>query len=122
MFHAPDDYRIIHGPLGSKAGSGNNGAFEFKIPEVLGQQMSIVKMFAIASDGMGWEHVSVSLPHRTPTWEEMHYVKSLFWDPEDVVMQLHPADSKYVNVHPYCLHLWRPIGQTIPTPPLFMVG
>jgi len=52
----------------------------------------------------------------------MHYVKGLFWGPEDVVMQLHPAASEYVNKHPFCLHLWRPIEAAIPTPPRIMVG
>ena len=60
------------------------------------------------SEGMGWDHISISLRHRCPTWEEMCWVKNLFFDPDDVVMQLHPAKSQYVNYHPYCLHLWRP--------------
>lgn len=60
------------------------------------------------SDGSGWDHVSVSLATRTPTWEEMCWVKRLWFLPEEVVMQLHPAESEYVNYHPFCLHLWRP--------------
>lgn len=46
----------------------------------------------------------------------------MFWDAEDVVMQLHPAQSVYVNHHPGCLHLWRPVSIAIPTPPAWMVG
>jgi len=42
--------------------------------------------------------------------------------PDDVVMQLHPARSDYVNNHNFCLHLWRPQGQTIPTPPVKLLG
>ena len=57
---------------------------------------------------MAWDHVSVSLKTRTPTWEEMCHIKSLFFADEEVVMQLHPAKSAYVNYHPFCLHLWRP--------------
>lgn len=76
----------------------------------------------MAASGMGWEHVSVSTAARCPTWDEMCFVKSLFWGPEDVVMQLHPKESEYVNKHPHCLHLWRPIGADIPTPPRIMVG
>lgn len=59
---------------------------------------------------------------RTPTWKEMVYIKDLCWDGEDVVMQLHPRKSEYVNNHPHTLHLWRPIGQEIPTPPSIFVG
>lgn len=76
------------------------------------------------SNGLGWEHVSVSTPGRCPNWIEMVHVKNLFWGPDDVVMQLHPAERDYVNVHPHCLHLWRPTtdGITIPTPPRELVG
>jgi len=75
------------------------------------------------SDGLGWEHVSVSTRGRPPNWEEMCAVKNLFWDPDDVVMQLHPARAEYVNLHPHCLHLWRPSsGVSIPTPPRELVG
>lgn len=61
----------------------------------------------IASVEDGWEHVSVSLGNRCPTWDEMCFVKNLFWDEEDIAIQFHPAKSEYVNLHPYALHLWR---------------
>lgn len=67
--------------------------------------------------GDGWEHVSVSLVNRCPTWDEMCFVKDLFWSPEETVVQYHPRASEYVNNHPYCLHLWRPIGVGLPLPP-----
>lgn len=76
----------------------------------------------IFSDGLGWEHVSVSTPGRCPNWPEMCFVKNLFWSADDVVIQFHPAASEYVNNHPYCLHLWRPQGITLPTPPRLLVG
>lgn len=59
---------------------------------------------------------------RCPTWEEMCFVKSLFWDDNEAVMQLHPPKSDWVNNHPYCLHLWKPNNQQIPLPPSIMVG
>lgn len=61
-----------------------------------------------ASQGCGWDHVSVSLANRCPTWEEMCFVKEKFFRDDEAVMQLHPARSEYVNIHPNCLHLWRP--------------
>lgn len=70
----------------------------------------------------GWEHVSVSLKHRTPTWDEMCFVKDLFWEEDECVIQYHPAKSDYVNFHPYCLHMWKPIEIEIPKPPSWMVG
>jgi hypothetical protein len=79
----------------------------------------------IASDAdreIPWEHVSVSLSNRCPNWEEMSYIKSLFWDDEETVMQLHPPKSKWINNHPYCLHMWRPVKEIIPIPPSITVG
>lgn len=78
----------------------------------------------IASNGMGWEHVSVSVlfQQRCPTWEEMCYIKSIFWPDEAAVMQLHPPKEDWVNNHPYCLHLWRSLWASIPLPPAEMVG
>jgi len=110
-FHVPEDRRVREGAMGSDSSYGNCGAF------VIAGGLRV-----IASDRLGWEHVSVSLPHRPPTWEEMCEVKEIFWDPEDCVMQLHPPRSQWINNHPNCLHLWRPVGQEIPRPPSIMVG
>jgi hypothetical protein len=76
----------------------------------------------ISSDGMDWEHVSVSLEKRCPTWEEMCFIKDLFWNDDEVVIQLHPAKKDYINQYNNCLHLWRPIRQSIPMPPKIMIG
>jgi len=62
----------------------------------------------IVSDGMGWDHVSVSRKDRPPTWAEMDQVKRLCFRDDEIVMQLHVTDGRKVNVHPNCLHLWRP--------------
>ncbi|CAB4130410.1 hypothetical protein UFOVP119_34 [uncultured Caudovirales phage] len=74
------------------------------------------------SSGAGWEHVSVSLADRCPTWDELEWVKRQFWEPGDTVMQLHVPVSEHRCVHPFCLHLWRPLGAEIPRPPAYMVG
>lgn len=73
----------------------------------------------IISGGSGdaWEHVSVSLADRTPTWEEMANVKDLFWREDETVLQFHPKESEYVNQHPYCLHLWKQRNKNHPLPP-----
>lgn len=119
-FHVPERFRVRGGRLATTPGDGNNGAFAIPASAVRGRPFSL---WAIASDGEGWEHVSVSTQVRCPTWEEMCFVKGLFWDDDDCVMQLHPPRSEYVNAHPYCLHLWRPTGDvSIPAPPSWMVG
>lgn len=115
-FHVPNKYRVRHGRMWSEDSDGNNGCFQISLPR--GQWLNV-----IASDGDGWEHVSVSRQDRCPTWEEMCAVKDIFWDLEDCVVQFHPPRREYVNVHPFCLHMWRPTGGwDIPMPPRIMVG
>lgn len=76
----------------------------------------------IFSWGCGFEHLSVSTPVRTPTWEQMCFMKDIFWRDDEVCMQLHPKKEDYVDNMPYCLHIWKPINKEIPTPPSIMVG
>lgn len=80
------------------------------------------KLLVIASIGLGWDHVSVSLKDRCPTWEEMCLAKDLFFKPESTVIQYHPKKSEYRNVHPYCLHMWKKQGHEFELPPTAMVG
>ena len=96
-------------------GDATCGVFRVKVRG--GPQLRIV-----ASSDDGWEHVSVSLEHRCPTWEEMAYVKSLFFTDEETVMQLHVPVATHINEHNYCLHLWRPTDVEIPRPPGWMVA
>ena len=116
-FHVPSHRRLRTGEYGSNDDCGNNGAFF--IPS---RKLGNAPYMVIASDGEGWEHVSVSLPNRCPTWDEMCFIKSIFWDSADCVMQLHPPQQDWVNNHSFCLHLWRPVGVDIPRPPAWMVG
>ena len=76
----------------------------------------------IASSGEGWDHVSVSRSSRCPNWPEMEHIKRLFFLDHETAMQLHVPPSEHVNHHPYCLHIWRPLGVEIPVPPSIMVG
>ena len=123
MKPAPEHFRItpeiahragVPLRLATTAEHGNNGVFYIR-------HLCLV-LRCIVSDGGGWEHVSVSLPNRCPTWEEMCVVKAHFWTDDETVIQYHPARAEYVNNHPFCLHLWRPTGAAIPTPPSYLVG
>jgi hypothetical protein len=78
----------------------------------------------IASWGLGWEHVSISSKpkHPCPSWVVMCFAKDVFWHDAETVMQYHPARSDYVNFHPTCLHLWKPIGVEFPKPPTELIG
>ena len=122
MFHVPEKYRIKNHPiamLNSDESFGNRGAFEIKMN-------ATTTAFVIASNKLNWEHVSVSIIEDNeklmPTWDEMCFIKNLFWDEEDCVIQYHPPKSQYVNNDINVLHLWRPIGIEIPLPPSILVG
>lgn len=90
-------------------------------------------LFAIASLGDnegengGWEHVSaraldpVFHKERAPNWAEMCFLKDLFWDAEECVVQFHPPKSEYVNWHGCVLHLWKWRQGEFPRPPRILV-
>lgn len=115
----PNKYRVTKGVMSSDEAYGNNGMFIIPISNRTFLQ-------CIASDGMDWEHVSVvsfsDKKPRTPSWSEMCKVKQLFWGDDDCVLQFHPPKSEYVNNHQHCLHLWKPIGLVLLTPPSELVG
>jgi hypothetical protein len=119
--HIPEQLekaRIRQGDYGSDSSFGTTGAFMINGP----CYMDLRILSSGAWDNLDWEHVSVSLKNRCPNWQEMCFVKDLFWNEDEVVMQLHPAKKDYVNHHEYCLHLWRPTKVEIPLPPRIMVG
>lgn len=92
------------------------GAFTISSP-VDRAPMTVV----VSSDG-GWDHVSVSRKNRCPNWTEMEYAKRLFFKDDETAMQLHVPPAEHVNMHPFCLHLWRPTTGPIPMPPAIFVG
>jgi len=111
--------RVLNGPYGTHHGD-KWGLFLIDGP--CGRKLRIISSGDDGDLGNRWEHVSVSLENRCPNWPEMCFVKSLFWDDEDTVMQLHPPKSRWINNHQFCLHLWRSLDQEIPLPPDIAVG
>ena len=99
-------------------GNAYNGAFGLVAPGTR------ATLHVIATNGRLWDHVSVTVAgeKRCPLWSEMAWVKDQFFEPGEAVMQLHPPRDRYVNNHPYCLHMWRPQREAIPLPPVTMVG
>ena len=124
MIHIKEEllkYTINHpfaGPY--KKEDGANGAL--LIPSCESHR----KLVILISNGLGWEHLSVhaiglNKEPRLPNYIEMCYVKDLFWNDEDTVVQFHPKKSQYVNLHSYTLHLWRSIDKEFPTPEMIQV-
>ena len=71
---------------------------------------------------LNWEHVSVSYPDRTPSWEDMDKIKKMFWRDDETVVQFHPRESVKINNHEFCLHLWKMADTEYVLPPSILVG
>jgi hypothetical protein len=112
----PENYRVVSGPFKSCHGDFHGLFF---IP-VVGRN-SILKVLSSTDEGE-WIHVSVSLPNRCPTWNEMAKVKYMFFNDDETVVQFHPKKSEYVNNMPYCLHLWVKKDTEFELPPSILVG
>ena len=105
-----EDERRIYGANGDAG----NGIFKVYV--------SGKSFVCIASNGGGWDHVSIHRPNgKLPTWDEMCAIKDMFFDEDEVVVQYHPRKSEYVNIHEGCLHLWKPTMVEMPTPPKLFV-
>jgi hypothetical protein len=117
--------RIREGEFESPTGA-PYGAFLIKRKE------DGARILIIADSGeiTGWEHVSVSVSrkHRDkpqyemPGWNLMCMVKDMFWEAEETVIQIHPPKADYINVHPFCLHLWKSKRQEYLLPPTELIG
>ena len=75
-----------------------------------------VMLEIITSVQFGWEHLSMviitpDLDTRIPTYEEMVFAKGLFWEENEICIEVHPKKSEYVNINPDCLHIWKRIGE-----------
>lgn len=115
----PEKYRKQLPPYESEAGE--PGLFFIPGGDLQRKLMFIV----VASNEMGWDHVSVSIHgkiERCPTWEEMCRIKDMFFEKDETVVQMHPPESEYVNQHKHCLHMWKKQGFEYPLPPSIMVG
>lgn len=118
-------YRVRTGLMGSDDSYGISGMFKIPFPN------GLTIFDVIATNGVRehpiWEHVSVkahdkgSNRWRCPKWNEMCYIKDLFWEKNETVIQFHPEETEYVNNHPAVLHLWRPVEFEISLPPIIYV-
>lgn len=107
------DFRLIRvpGPM-QHMGKGLMGAFVMPSPFAPNDLLRMLSSgphsigSLIAGSG-GWEHVSVSVVDRCPTWLEMKLVKEIFWDPGELVIQFHPPQKQYINNNEFVLHLWK---------------
>ena len=125
-FRIPEQYRVTwrEPKSGYIAVEGDDFGL-FMVPRKSKKLRCIATQGALSGDeGNEWEHVSVSIPGQgnqaLPNWNDMCTVKDLFWSLDECVVQYHPPRSTYIDSYPV-LHLWRPVNQDIPMPPIMMV-
>jgi hypothetical protein len=116
--HSMDEkYRKVHPVLGGSEAGSTWGYFE------VSRRYGIMRIISSGVDmEFLWEHVSVSFSDHVPSWEDMQFVKEMFWDAEETVVQFHPRKSEYINHHPYVLHLWKRVGQNYSLPPKELIA
>ena len=68
--------------------------------------LSVILSAAVEQDGRRWLHVSLARRTRLPSWDDVRQVKELFIGRDRPAVQVLPAASRYINIHPHCLHLW----------------
>lgn len=71
-----------------------------------GRQLSLIWSIATELDGQRWLHVSIASPRRMPTWDELVEVKEALIGTDREAYQVLPPRSRWVNIHPNCLHLF----------------
>lgn len=116
-----EKWRVVDQFYQSSAGC-TFGAFQIPV------NYSVI-LRCIATDGFdgkvdtGWEHVSVHAfdtifgKQRIPKWDEMNFVKNVFWEPTECVVQYHVPKSDHININENVLHLWRCKAVEFPMPP-----
>lgn len=86
------------GHLDEKTWWYRNQALELFVMESVGN---------VYSDGKTWQHISVSRHDRLPDWPDLEMCKRVFMGHDVTALQVLPPVSRYVNIHQFCLHLWR---------------
>lgn len=104
-FKCPDGWEVIH-----KWGEG------YALRDRTGELRVLIDCEE-KSDGQQWIHVSASRKKWAPSHADMCRVKKDFIGCDRYAYSIWPPVDRYVNIHPYCLHLWARIegvGQVLP--------
>lgn len=74
-------------------------------------RLMVIASEDLMDNGIWFLHISCSFKNKLPSWKDLKEVKNTFIGEERVAYQVLPKQSEYVNLMPYCLHLWSPIEQ-----------
>jgi hypothetical protein len=59
----------------------------------------------ITKDNGKW-HLSISTPNNQPSYKEIKEARYKFLPDNIYMAQIFPPKSEFVNLHPFCHHLW----------------
>jgi hypothetical protein len=99
----PDGWRILQ-----PWGDGN--VYRYR------DQLTVIVTTADFPDGRDWMHISCSRKDRLPSFDDLKFAKSTFAGDGRYAYQVFPPADKYVNIHPFSLHLWAPLNGAPPLP------
>jgi hypothetical protein len=78
--------------------------------------LKVIVDTAPCDDGREWMHISMSREDRLPSFDDMKFAKETFAGNDRYAYQVFPPAAKYVNQHPFCLHLYVPLTGADPLP------
>lgn len=61
----------------------------------------------IVTKDAGLWHLSISHPYRYPTYDELKKARYDYMPDEIMAAQIFPPKKDFINVHPFCFHLWQ---------------
>jgi len=56
-------------------------------------------------------HLSIAHPRRLPTWDELKEARNSLLPDNLLMAMLLPPKADYINMHPFCFHLWEIQGE-----------
>jgi hypothetical protein len=59
----------------------------------------------VSKDKGKW-HLSISTPYESPKYSEVKKARYQFLPDDIYVAQIFPPKKEFINIHPYCHHLW----------------
>jgi hypothetical protein len=76
-------------------------------------RLCVVETIRPYADGKQWQHLSISYWDRLPSYADLVMVKRLWMGNDTTALQVFPPASRWVNVHSWCLHLWRCLSEDV---------
>lgn len=70
------------------------------------KRLIVISSLETMEDGRKYLHVSISYRDKIPDWDTVKMIKELFIGDKKDAFIYFPQKEEYVNIMPYCLHLW----------------